>query len=128
MKQASPHRRAAAARATKGWLTLAEHPLATIVSALTIVAMIGAFGGWVVGTFVFKSDYMRDRAWHDYTHQNIRTERLTDEVDRMRLRKAVQGAKFPTADDAEYQLWQKKLEEANKKLEKAQDDAKAASK
>jgi len=68
---------------SRGFLSFAEHPLAAIASLLTIVALLGGFGGWVVGTFVFKSDYRRDEGWHDVAHINLRAERLGDEVDRL---------------------------------------------
>lgn len=111
----------------EGILTVIEHPLAAMVALISIVAAIASTITWVGTTFVFKSDYNRDKDWHEYAHQNIRNERLNDEVDRLRIRQAASGKSFPPVDVAELALWEKKLGDANKKLDKAEERAKAAS-
>jgi hypothetical protein len=110
------------------WFAIAEHPLAVVISMMTLAAMLGAFVIWVISFFVFKTDYNRDLAWHDVQHQTMRKERLQDEVDRLGTRKLIQGGKLDLQESAELDLWQKKLDTANAKLEKLADQAKEVSK
>lgn len=101
---------------------LLEHPLAALVSMLVAAAMIGGSVVWVYNLFVLKSDFVRLESWHAVDHANIRVERLQDEVDRYANRELVEG-KLNRIDDADKKTFEKKLATAQKKLEKAQDEA-----
>ena len=108
--------------------------LASLVAAGTLVGMTVAGAIWVTSFFVFKSDFLAfvkatyiQSLWHDVGHQNMRVERLNDEVDRMRIRKAAQGGTLIPSDQAELDLWQKKLDAGAQALTAAQNAAKDAS-
>jgi hypothetical protein len=112
-------------------LTILEHPLAALVSMITLATMLGGAVIGVINFFVLKSDFTRIEAWHNVGHIQLRVERLTDEVERLQKRAQVaeaMGQKFPVFDQADLETYRKKLGEAGVQLSDAVKEAKAASK
>lgn len=112
-------------RKKKSWFAIAEHPLATLVALLTCIALVGAGFGWVGATFVFRTDYVRDKDWHEVGHQNLRVERLGDEVDKLTNRQRYRA--LTREENVDLQLWQKKLDAAATQLVQAKAEAIKAS-
>jgi hypothetical protein len=115
----------------------AEHPRiswGTVASIATVLAVLGGFVLWLSGQVTWRSDFAahvrHDESvadWLDAGLANQRVERIGDEVDQLTLRKQIVG-RLPPADEAQLQLWQRKLAAAAADYAAKQQVAKAAGK
>jgi hypothetical protein len=115
----------------------AEHPRVTWSTIASIVAVLAALGGlvlWLAAQVTLKGDFtahvQHDAVvadWFDVGLANLRLERIGDEVDQLTLRKQIVG-KLPGTDEAQLQLWQRKLAAAAADYVAKQQVAKAAGK
>jgi hypothetical protein len=104
-----------------------EHPLAAMVSVVTLAVFLGGAVVAVINFFVLKSDFVRLEAWHDVGHAQLRADRLKDEVDRLKAHKLVEG-KLSPIDQADFDTFTDKYKAAQGQLDKLMDEAQKYSK